>query len=250
MKLTSTNRKQTFSSACLFLILTVVAWELVSDSFLIAPVMAAKNIAAKIKPVISSQKIIDNKAFQVATVVVEAPLDFVWSVLTSYSDAPKLCSKVTSCTVTKDDGVEKIVAFEVKTFRNLVRLEYSLKVSEHYPASIEFTHYSGALSANEGYWHLEPSENGRSCKVTYAKFVDGGIIPQYFVTKELKSDMPVILNNVRATAELNYKTGFDTIVKNANKIDAASIRHLKNITLPNLDHSIKVGSESLVARKP
>ncbi|HEY9754267.1 MAG TPA: SRPBCC family protein [Oculatellaceae cyanobacterium] len=144
------------------------------------------------------QEVIDHKIFQVDKIKVDASPEAVWAILTDYEDAPKVYSKVSQCHVITNDGPKKIVEFKVKVF--LMTIGYTLNVQEHYPTSIEWSRNSGAFKANEGYWRLDPADGGRNCIVTYAKFIDAGSM-QYFVNKELKTDMPVILNSVKTSAE-------------------------------------------------
>jgi uncharacterized membrane protein len=153
----------------------------------------------------SSQEVQDHKVFQVDKVRIEAPKECVWAILTNYPDAPRVYPKVTICKVLVDEGANKIVAFKVKAFKDMVTLDYSLNIKERFPSSIEWSRHDGAFKANEGYWHINPVDDGKSCVVTYAKFVDAGGFQQFFVTKELKADMPMILASVKTSAETFYQ---------------------------------------------
>ena len=164
------------------------------------------NSLAKIGDTIqSSQEVLDHKVFQVDKVRIEAPKECVWAILTNYPDAPRVYSKVTTCKVVVDEGANKVVAFKVKVFKDLVTLDYSLNIKEHFPSSIEWSRHDGAFKVNEGYWHIDPVDSGKSCVVTYAKFVDAGGFQQFFVAKELKTDMPLILASVKISAETFYQ---------------------------------------------
>jgi uncharacterized membrane protein len=153
----------------------------------------------------SGQEVLNHKLFQVDKVRVEAPKECVWAILTNYPDAPRVYSKITTCKVLVDEGANKVVAFKVKAFKDLVTLDYSLNVQEHFPSSIEWSRHDGAFKANEGYWHIDSTDNNKSCIVTYAKFINAGGFQQFFVTKELKADMPQILASVKTSAETFYQ---------------------------------------------
>jgi uncharacterized membrane protein len=171
----------------------------------------------------SSQEVLDHKVFQVDKVRIEAPKECVWAILTNYPDAPRVYSKVTTCKVVVDEGANKVVAFKVKAFKDMVTLDYTLNIKEHFPSSIEWSRHDGAFKANEGYWHIDPVDNGKSCVVTYAKFVDAGGFQQYFVIKELKTDMPLILASVKTSAETFYQNILHEKPKGDNHPRSATI---------------------------
>lgn len=196
VKLLLPNRHHTIFGAFVLLAFLLLSEVVTTEP----PARAANN-----KNIVISEEIIDNKIFQVDKVTVEAPPEFVWAILTNYKDAPRVYSKVTECQVIQEEGTNKLVSFRVKVFRDLITLNYTLNINENFPSSIVWSRHCGAFKANEGYWHLEPTNQGASCLVTYAKFVDGGTIPQYFVNKELKAEMPVILDRVRVSAEGFYR---------------------------------------------
>ena len=192
----------------------------------------------------SSQEVINHKVFQVNKIKVDAPPEAVWAVLTNYEDAPRVYSKVSTCHVVQDDGAKKLVAFKVKAFKDLVTLDYTLNIQEHFPNSIEWSRNSGAFKANEGYWHMDSLDAGKKCLVTYAKFIDGGAM-QYFINKELKMDMPVILGSVKSSAEKFYQNnaheniakhheGTVSLTKKASLQESERVTEVTTITLHGL----------------
>jgi uncharacterized membrane protein len=148
-----------------------------------------------------AQEIINTKIYQVGRITVKASPEQVWKVLTDYQNVPHIFSNVSRCSVVEDSKEHKLVAFKVKTCGNFFTFNYILEVREIEPISIEWSQASGAFKVNEGYWHIDASEDGQSSLVTYAKFIDAAPIPQSMVNKEIRADMPVVLGNLKDTLE-------------------------------------------------
>ncbi len=80
----------------------------------------------------------------------------------------------------------------------LWKFDYVLKVTETKPHRLDWRRESGAFKSNDGFWKLQPIENGAKTLITYAKFIDGGLfLPQMFVDGQLKKTMPEIIQSLR-----------------------------------------------------
>ena len=222
-------------TTCGAAITAVTVFSIAAASTINAPARASTD-----GDVTSSQEVVDHKTFQVDKVKVDAPPEAVWAVLTNYEDAPRVYSKVSTCHVVVDEGVNKQVAFKVKAFKDLVTLDYTLNIKENFPGSIEWSRRSGAFKANEGYWRMEPLDGGKTCLVTYAKFIDGGAM-QYFVNKELKTDMPIILGSVKSTAEKYHQ---NSLQQNIAKHQPVGLNQTKKSTL-TAEHETQVTTITL-----
>jgi hypothetical protein len=165
---------------------------------LMPPAMAAK--AANSTPIGVNEEVVNSKVYEVSRMKVNASPDEVWKILVDYHNAQKVYAKIVRCQLVKEEGESKFVFFSVHAMGNLITLDYTLDVHEKFP-NIEWTRASGAFKANEGYWHLEPCDEGKACTVVFAKFIDGGVIPQCLVTKEMKTSMPIIMTHVKELAE-------------------------------------------------
>lgn len=124
----------------------------------------------------------------------------VQSVLTDYEHTAAIFTGVKSCRVIEDNGADKKINFVATVPGNLWTFDYTLAIHES-PGYIEWRRQCGAFKRNEGFWRLEPVDNGRSTRVTYAKFVDAGFIPQSMVVHELRASMPTVLANLKTNAE-------------------------------------------------
>ncbi|HEY9717291.1 MAG TPA: SRPBCC family protein [Trichormus sp.] len=143
--------------------------------------------------------------YQVSRMLIEAPLTQVQAVLTDYQQTTHMFPNVKKCHVVEDVGGLKKIAFTACAPANLWTFDYVLEVKET-PGYIEWRRLSGAFKKNEGFWKLEPMDDGRATLVTYAKFIDGGLLlPQPLVTRELRTSMPEVMANLKSSVELRSK---------------------------------------------
>lgn len=137
--------------------------------------------------------------YHIGQEVIKAPADKIFAEITDYSDAGKLFSNLKSCKVLRQEADTKMVSFSLRGVANLWNFDYTLAIKES-PGLIEWHRVSGAFKANEGYWKLEPMANG-STLVTCAKYVDGGMIPQAIVGREVNRSMVEVMGNLKRISE-------------------------------------------------
>ena len=153
---------------------------------------------------VSAEETIDGKVYHVGKTIVKASPEQVFDVLTDYPNATKLFDnlKQTSVVATSADENTSDVSFSLKGLANIWNFDYVLRMKETFPSRIDFHRLSGAFKANQGYWKIEPLDgSGKRTLVTYSKYVDGGMIPQSMVNKQLKDAMPAVMANVKSNAE-------------------------------------------------
>lgn len=149
----------------------------------------------------AAEQILEGHTFHVGKILVNAPLDRVQGVLRDYEGAHRVYPNVKHCCVVSDKGSVKNIAFTIGAPGNLWKFDYVLEVTDQ-PGYIEWRRVSGAFKENRGFWRLEPVDGGHATLVTYAKFIDGGLLfPQIFVNRELRTAMPQILSNLKLLAE-------------------------------------------------
>lgn len=142
---------------------------------------------------------IDNHNYHVGRVVVNSPPEQVWAALTDYSKHVKAIPELKKLKVLSSNQNKKKIWFEVASLGGLWKFDYILNITEVAPNRIEWNRESGAFKANEGFWQLDSVAGGKRTLVTYAKFIDGGLmLPQVFVDGQLKKTMPDVLANMRA----------------------------------------------------
>lgn len=149
-----------------------------------------------------SEQTVDKKTFTVGETIVDATPLRVWDVLTDYDGAARIFSNLNESKLVGIEGSTKFVSLSVRTAGNLLRLDYTLAVTEKRPILLEYKRASGAFRAYEGYWKLEPLDGGKKTLVTFAKYIDGGFFfPQVFVKKAIRDSIPVIFAELEGAAE-------------------------------------------------
>jgi len=150
------------------------------------------------------EQIGDHK-YQVSRMLIDAPVLQVQAVLTDYQQTTRMFPNVKKCHVVEEAGPLKKISFTASAPANLWTFDYVLEVKEA-PGYIEWRRISGAFKKNEGFWKLEPMDEGRATLVTYAKFVDGGLLlPQPLVTRELRASMPEVMANLKENVEVRSR---------------------------------------------
>ncbi|MBX9693440.1 MAG: SRPBCC family protein [Cyanobacteria bacterium] len=159
----------------------------------------ARRMSAMLK---ISEEVIGKKTFTTSNFVIKATPVRVWGILTDYDGAARIFSNLTKSRLLSSSGPTKIVKFSARCVGNLFKVDYTLEVTERYLERIEWKRASGAFQANEGYWKLEPMENGQTTLVSYSKHLDGFLIGSQGLLKKLVRDsIPTIFAELKSAAE-------------------------------------------------
>lgn len=142
---------------------------------------------------------IGGKKFHIGTQAMNATKDQVWKILTDYDGASTHFSYLKKSKRVQDQ--RGLVGFTAKTGVGPITVDYVLHITESQPAgTIEWKRHSGAFKSNEGYWKLEPMDDGKRTLVTYAKHVDAGFpFPPAMAHKAVKESMPIIFRDLSAS---------------------------------------------------
>lgn len=145
---------------------------------------------------------INCKPHQVTKVLVKARPEQVWQILTDYNSASKVFPTLKKCRVVSDNGSTKRVHYQVHPSGVMTCFEYDLEVREHPHKLIEWHRVSGDFKAVDGFWKLEPVDNGRHTVVTYASHVNGGMfLPQALIRRQTRIDIPNVMAALKQTSE-------------------------------------------------
>ena len=147
---------------------------------------------------------IGDRSYQVSKVVVHVKPEQVWKILTDYQNAPDVFPCLKKCRLVKDKGASKLVEHEIKPSGVPSTFNYIIEVKEIVNKLYEWHRISGDFREVEGFWKLEPVNDGGSTMVTYASYVNGGIfLPAPLIKRQVRMDMPAVLAALKNHAETN-----------------------------------------------
>lgn len=150
-----------------------------------------------------TDEVISGKTFSVSRGVIKSSPEQVWQVLTDYDNVARVFPMVKKCQVLQEHPGKKHLKQVIAPSGGLLgNYECILEVKETAPTHMQWSRLSGAFKEIEGFWKLEPVENGRATHVTYATYVNGGFfIPQGLIRRQFRLDMPQVMHCLKATAE-------------------------------------------------
>ncbi len=180
----------------------VLATLIAGSSFSIpfVPVYASdKSAQAKNEQVVEEK--IGNRTYQVSRMHVHARPEQVWQILTDYENAHTIFPCVKKCSVLRDRGNVKEVEQQIKPSGVPGSFTYVLEITETPNRLQQWHRLRGDFSEVEGFWKLEPAEDGTT-DVTYASFCSGGLfLPQALIKRQVRLDNPGVMTALRHSVE-------------------------------------------------
>ena len=162
---------------------------------------------------ITEEKIGD-KTYQVSKVLVHVKPEHVWHILTDYDNAPDIFPCLKKIKVVKDKGTSKLVNHQIKPSGVPTTFDYILEVKEVVNKLYEWHRVSGDFREVDGFWKLEPQNDGNSTLVTYASYVNGGIfLPAPLIKRQVRADIPGVMSALKLHAETSRQ-----IAGNVNQV--------------------------------
>ena len=135
-----------------------------------------------------------------AAVLVEAPPQSIWTVLSDCESAPAYLDNVQSCEL-----VETLDGGQAQVFRQRAKLRWFMPSFEHefrldYEPydRMRVTRVSGPFEQLDGVWWLVPDTAGRTRVIYRLDIEPGPLIPRFLLSRPLRRD---ILNAMRAVRE-------------------------------------------------
>lgn len=149
---------------------------------------------------------IGNRVYQTSKIAVHSKPENVWRILTDYDNAQFIFPCVKKCKLVKDKGTHKIVEHSVKPSGFPGSFTYVLEIKETPHRMQEWHRLSGDFHDVEGFWRLDPSEDGNSTMVTYASYVNGGFfMPQALIKRQTRMDVPAVMAALKTHAETSHQ---------------------------------------------
>ena len=141
-----------------------------------------------------------------ATLMIHAPRETVWAILTSCQEALRMVPGLTDCRVldTAPDGSWQLVRQVIDYSWYVPKLTYVLRATYEYPAHIFIERESGDLRALKSSWYLEA--DGEFTVIRHSLEVTPGFwVPRWLVRIALKHDLPKMMGTLRTRAEFALK---------------------------------------------
>lgn len=144
---------------------------------------------------------IGNRTYQVTRISIHARPDQVWHVLSDYENAPSIFPCLKKCKVLKDMGHMKEIEQQIKPSGLPGSFTYVLEITETPGKLQQWRRLRGDFSEVEGFWKLEPGDDGTT-QVTYASYVNGGLfLPQGLIKRQLRADFPGVIAALKHQSE-------------------------------------------------
>ena len=140
-----------------------------------------------------------SKGMVAATVLIDAPVEHVWQVMTDCGEIPTFVPGVESCQIMSSGPNWEIIKHEVKWIWLFPKLAYVFRATYQKNEQIDFVRIDGDLKAMKGVWQLSPWQANSKTIVHYRVYLDPGFfVPQWLVRRALKKDLPAVLTALRS----------------------------------------------------
>jgi ribosome-associated toxin RatA of RatAB toxin-antitoxin module len=133
------------------------------------------------------------------TIVINAPIEKVFDVITQYEKYSQFLPEVKEVRTSNRQGNEVNVHYKVDVVKTI---KYTIRAREERPTRMSWTFVDGEfMKDNKGSWVLEPAGEGKT-KATYT--VDmalGALVPKSIVTALVDTSLPKMLEAFKRRAE-------------------------------------------------
>lgn len=160
---------------------------------------AGNTDSSKRPPGASGEKLAEAKS----KVLINAPREVVWEVLTDFQDYPHIFRRLASCRITKQEGDLVWTESDLKphVFVRTQR-QHTINDLSHKPDVLNWKVIDGNFKTVIGKWELSPAGCGDRCSVVYTLSVDPGpIIPKFLISFALRNLQKEIANSLKEWAE-------------------------------------------------
>jgi ribosome-associated toxin RatA of RatAB toxin-antitoxin module len=135
----------------------------------------------------------------IQSIVINAPVEKVFSVVSDYERYPEFLSEVKRVSTSDRSGNRVKVHYEVDVIK---RIKYTLELSEEPPRRVSWSFVEGeVMRDNRGAWLLE-SVGDHQTKATYSiEMALGPLVPKAIVKALVESSLPKMLEAFKKRAE-------------------------------------------------
>lgn len=133
------------------------------------------------------------------SIVINAPVEKIWKVITDYERYPDFLSEVKKIRTSNRKGNEIDVQYEAEVVKTI---KYTLHFKEHPPNKLTWSFIEGEfMKDNRGGWTLEDLGGGQT-RATYTIDVAvGSLVPKSVVNALVETQLPKVLEAFKKQSE-------------------------------------------------
>lgn len=133
------------------------------------------------------------------TVVIHAPADVLFDVITDYASYPQFLSDVAEAKILERTDGGALVQFGLNLIK---KVHYTLRITEVRPGSVRWVlHESSLMKANDGGWTLEALPDGTTRATYEVDVTPKGFVPGPIVSALTGRTLPATLDAFKQRAE-------------------------------------------------
>lgn len=138
------------------------------------------------------------RGFVQAAILVDVPVERVWSLIVDCPEAAKVIPNLKSCTILERHEGWNIIEQRVGLSWILPDILCRFRADYDALQQIHFKSISGNLKEVEGHWYFVRTAGGEKTILFYSVYVNPGFyIPQWVVRLVLEADLPNLLISIR-----------------------------------------------------
>ncbi|HLL04420.1 MAG TPA: SRPBCC family protein [Myxococcaceae bacterium] len=133
------------------------------------------------------------------TIVINAPIEKVFDVITQYEKYTQFLPEVKEVRTSNRQGNEVNVHYKVDLMKTV---KYTIRSKEERPTRMSWTFVEGEfMKDNKGSWVLEPEGEGKT-KATYTvEMALGALVPKSIVNALVETSLPKMMDAFKRRAE-------------------------------------------------
>ncbi|AGC46227.1 MULTISPECIES: type II toxin-antitoxin system RatA family toxin [Myxococcus] len=133
------------------------------------------------------------------TIVINAPIEKVFDVITQYDRYPEFLSEVKAIRTANRKGNTVDVHYTVEVMKTV---RYSIRVVEERPTRMAWSFIEGeVMKDNKGSWVLEPEGEGKTRATYNVEMALGLLVPKTIVNALVETSLPKMLESFKRRAE-------------------------------------------------
>jgi ribosome-associated toxin RatA of RatAB toxin-antitoxin module len=133
------------------------------------------------------------------TIVINAPVEKVYDVITQYERYPEFLPEVKEVRVANRQGSTLELHYKVDVVKTV---RYSIRVTEERPRRMAWSFIEGeVMKDNKGSWLLEPEGEGKTRATYNVEMALGLLVPKAVVNALVDTSLPKMLEAFKRRAE-------------------------------------------------